>query len=178
VNTLKGNKVVLRAPEPEDLENLYRWENDTNIWNVSNTLVPFSRFTLRNYIENSHRDIYDTRQIRFMIDSIEDNSIKTVGTIDIFDFEPFHLRAGIGILIGNISERGKGYADDALKVLIHYCFSILKLHQIYCNITSDNFVSIKLFQKNGFKITGEKLDWVRSDNSWKNEYILQLTGNI
>jgi diamine N-acetyltransferase len=153
---------------------MYRWENDTDIWLVSNTLAPFSRYTLRNYIENSHRDIYETRQIRFMIDTIGIGNSKTVGTIDIFDFDPYHLRAGIGILIGDNSERGKGYADDALKVLIRYCFSVLKLHLIFCNIATDNPASIKLFQKNGFGITGEKKDWIKTDTGWLNEYILQL----
>jgi diamine N-acetyltransferase len=174
LNLLQGNKVKLRAPEPEDLEVLYLWENDTNIWNVSNTLVPFSRFTLRNYIESSRQDIYEIRQVRFMIDAVDENNVKTIGSIDIFDFDPYSLKAGIGILIGEESERGKGYADDSLKIVIRYCFTVLKLHQLYCNITTENKNSIQLFQKNGFLITGEKKDWVRSDNGWENEYILQL----
>lgn len=174
MNLLQGNKVKLRAPEPEDLEVLYLWENDTNIWNVSNTLVPFSRFTLRNYIESSRQDIYEIRQVRFMIDAVDENNVKTIGSIDIFDFDPYSLKAGIGILIGEESERGKGYADDSLKIVIRYCFTVLKLHQLYCNITTENKNSIQLFQKNGFLITGEKKDWVRSDNGWENEYILQL----
>jgi len=174
---LEGNSIFLRAPEPEDLEFLYRWENDTDIWQVSNTLVPFSRFELRNYIENAHRDIYETHQIRFMISLREVSVPKTIGTIDLFDFDPYHNRAGIGILIGSAEERGKGYADDALRTLITYCFSVLKLRQLFCNITTDNTPSIHLFQKCGFEITGEKKDWIRSENGWKNEYILQLLNN-
>lgn len=171
---LQGKIVSLRAPEPEDLENLYRWENDTDVWLVSNTITPFSRFTLRSYIESSHCDIYETRQLRFMIDTLAQESTKTIGTIDIFDFDPYHSRAGVGILIGDNIERGKGYADDAIKVLIRYCFSVLKLHLLYCNITIDNAFSIKLFQKNGFVITGEKKEWIKIDTGWQNEYILQL----
>ena len=50
---LHGEKVRLRALEPEDLDFLYTTENDTNFWKVSNTQVPFSRFLLKQYIENS-----------------------------------------------------------------------------------------------------------------------------
>jgi diamine N-acetyltransferase len=173
LNLLEGNTILLRAPEPEDLENLYRWENDTDIWQVSNTIVPFSRFTLRSYIENAHRDIYETQQIRFMIDATNQNPFQTVGTIDVFDFDPYHNRAGVGILIGKLDERGKGYAKEAINVLVGYAFSILKLHQLYCNISISNLSSIKLFQNCGFEITGEKKEWIKSLDGWQNECFLQ-----
>jgi len=137
MNLLEGNIVLLRAPEPEDIECLYRWENDTDIWQVSNTLVPFSRFILRNYIENSHRNIYENQQVRFMIDATDQNPFQTIGTIDVFDFDPYHNRAGVGILIGISDERKKGYASESLRVLIRYAFSVLKLHQLYCNIADE-----------------------------------------
>ncbi|HCC72029.1 MAG TPA: GNAT family N-acetyltransferase, partial [Bacteroidales bacterium] len=82
------DKIKLRAPEPEDLVILYNWENDPSIWQVSNTLSPFSKYTLRKYIENSHKSIFETGQLRFMIEIIQLE--KTIGTIDLFDFDPFH----------------------------------------------------------------------------------------
>jgi len=169
---LEGTITCLRPPEPEDLENLYKWENDTDIWQVSNTIVPFSRFTLRKYIETSHLDIYENQQLRFMIDTINEHN--TVGTIDLFDFDPYHHRAGIGILIGEDNFREKGYADDALKVLIRYGFNVLMLHQLYCNIGAKNIASIHLFEKNGFKLVGEKREWLRTQEGWDSEYLYQL----
>ena len=172
---LEGKFTCLRSPEPEDLENLYKWENDTDIWQVSNTIVPFSRFTLKKYIETSHLDIYENQQLRFMIDTIADT--KTIGTIDLFDFDPYHHRAGIGILIGESDFRGKGYADDALQVLIRYGFNVLMLHQFYCNIGAHNEQSLHLFEKNGFVMVGEKKDWLRTQDGWTSEYLLQLVNH-
>jgi diamine N-acetyltransferase len=177
LKVLEGKFVRLRAPEPEDLEFLYQWENDTTVWQVSNTIAPFSRFTLKQYIETSHLDIYETRQLRFMIDLFSSGleATKTIGTIDLFDFEPYHNRAGIGILIGDTSERGKGFANDALITLIRYAFSILKLHQLFCNISVENEQSLHLFQSNGFVIIGEKKDWLKNaQDGWTGEYLLQL----
>lgn len=168
----KGQSVQLRAPEPEDLELLYKWENDSDIWQVSNTIAPFSRFTLKKYIETSHLNIFETQQLRFMIDVPEEN--KTIGTIDLFDFDPYHHRAGVGILIGDEGSRGKGFADDALKVLIRYCFEVLLLHQLYCNIGSENKQSVKLFEKNGFVLIGVKREWIRTSQGWDNELLFQL----
>jgi len=176
LKVLEGKLVRLRAPEPEDLEFLYQWENDTDIWQVSNTITPFSRFILKQYIETAHLDIYETRQLRFMIDLYSNglSATKTVGTIDLFDFEPYHNRAGIGILIGDKSERGKGFAHDALNTLIHYSFTVLKLHQLFCNIGLENQQSLHLFQSNGFTIIGEKKDWLKNADGWTGEYLLQL----
>ena len=60
--------IRLRALEPEDLECLYQWENDMDLWEVSDTLTPFSLFTLKKYIETCHLDIYTTKQLRLMIE--------------------------------------------------------------------------------------------------------------
>lgn len=167
---LKGKVVSLRAIEPSDIDVLYQWENDTETWNVSNTQTPYSRFVLEQYIASAHQDIYSVKQLRLMICNEEE---RAVGSIDLFDFDPNHLRAGIGILVADKSDRKKGYAFDALNVLVDYCFSILNLHQLYCNITIDNEASILLFQKQGFQVTGIKKQWVRDGNVYKDELLLQ-----
>lgn len=173
MNTLHGKLVRLRAPEPEDIEYLFKWENNTEIWHLSNTLTPFSRYTLKQYIESSTADIYEAKQVRFMIDLLAENN-KTIGTIDLFDFDPYNSRVGIGILIADTAYRGKGYAGDALETVIRYAFEVLKLHQVFCNIAIDNEASIALFKSKGFSIIGEKKDWIKSFDRWIGEYTLQL----
>jgi diamine N-acetyltransferase len=174
LDILTGNRIKLRALEPTDIELLYQWENNPEIWPVSNTLVPFSRFILEKYIAESHMDIFQTRQLRLMIDHTQGKKNETVGAIDLFDFDPMHQRAGTGILIGNRSDMNRGFASDALGLLINYSFTVLQLHQLYCDIDSDNTISIKLFEKFGFRISGEKKDWHKSPAGWKNVFMLQL----
>jgi diamine N-acetyltransferase len=169
---MKYEKVNLRALEPEDLELLYEWENNESYWIISETVVPFSKFTLKRYLENSHKNIYETGQLRLMIDLPSEK--KTIGAIDIFDFDPFHKRAGIGILIADENERKKGYATMALKGLIGYCFNTLQLHQVYCNILSNNKESIELFMKVGFVQAGLKKDWIKTSDGWLDEHLFQL----
>ena len=90
---ISGTNIHLRALEPEDLDILYHSENDSSLWQYGSTLVPYSRFTLREYLQNGQNDIYQTRQLRLMITCNKDK--KTVGTIDLFDFDPHHRRAAI-----------------------------------------------------------------------------------
>ncbi|RLD63640.1 MAG: GNAT family N-acetyltransferase [Bacteroidetes bacterium] len=171
---LENKNIKLRALEASDLDLLYEWENNTDIWSISNTLSPFSKHILKQYLENSHLDIYQTKQLRLIIDLKKKENNIPIGTIDLFDFDPFHLRAGIGILIYSEENRNKGYATEALELLINYSFNYLGLHQLYCNIASDNMKSIKLFTKAGYDIVGEKKDWIKSNKGWINEYILQI----
>jgi len=168
---MTGEKVRLRALEPADVETLFIWENDPAVWKISNTQAPFSRHVLDQYVATSHQDIYTTRQLRLMIEKLDDKT--AAGCIDLFDFEPAHARVGIGILVAE-RERNKGFATEALTLLLDYCFNVLGLHQVFCHIDVDNEASLKLFQHAGFEITGTKKDWIRLRNHWRAEYMLQL----
>lgn len=171
MKTLNGKHINLRALEPTDLEFLFQTENDESFWEVSNTQKPFSKFLLTQYLNNAQQDIYEAKQLRLMI--VENNSNTSVGMIDIFDFEPKHKRAGIGVLISSEFE-GKGYASQAIQLLINYVFTHLDLHQVYANITDDNLKSISLFEKQGFKKIGNKKDWIFNNGTFKNELLYQL----
>ncbi|HNW97268.1 MAG TPA: GNAT family protein [Bacteroidales bacterium] len=168
---MKGKNISFRAPEPADIDILYKWENDTRIWHLSNTVAPFSHHLLEEYILNAQQDIYAAKQLRLMI--VETDNNKTIGCIDLFDFDPSNQRAGVGILISE-EYRSKGYASQALEILTDYAFNTLHLHQLFCNITSDNENSLKLFKKFKFEIIGLKKEWILQGKTWKDEYILQL----
>lgn len=167
---LQGKNISLRALEPEDLDFLFKTENDTSLWEVSHTQTPFSKYVLKQYLENAHLDIYEAKQLRLMIVL---NNHDTIGMIDLFDFNPQHKRAGIGILIEKKYQKN-GYAKEALKLLVNYSFNILHLHQLYANITSDNFASLQLFKKLSFTKVGAKKDWILSNNTFKDEILFQL----
>ena len=170
---LNGKHVNLRALEPSDAELLYQWENDESVWHLSTTIVPFSRFFIEQYILNA-TDLYTNRQLRFMIERNSTTAkAETVGIIDLFEFEPVHMRAGIGILIHETFRR-RGFASEALDLLTDYAFNTLQLHQVYCNISPDNDESLNLFKSKGFKMVGIKKEWNRIRNEWHDECLFQL----
>jgi diamine N-acetyltransferase len=168
--SLKGEHVFLRALEPEDLDFVYEIENDTALWSLSDTLTPYSKFTLKQYLENAQQDIFEAKQLRLAICTAEGIAI---GLIDVFDFDIKNKRAGIGILIKDEANRYKGYGKEALNLLVDYCFKILHLHQVYANVSENNEASLRLFENNGFKKIGLKEDWSFDGQQFSNEYILQ-----
>ena len=167
---LRGENINLRALEPSDLDVLYNWENDTSIWKVSQTIAPFSKNILAKYLENAYQDIFTAKQLRLMIE--KDNT--PIGTIDLFDFDPVNLRCGIGIWIVDEENRRKGYAKEALTLIIKYAFSNLHLNQIYCNISSRNQASINLFGSLDFQLVGVKSKWNKTPEGWEDELLFQL----
>ena len=63
-----GPNLLLRAPEPSDIDIIFRWENDTTIWHLGNTLAPYSRFAIEQFVLNTDNDIFAAKQLRLMID--------------------------------------------------------------------------------------------------------------
>jgi diamine N-acetyltransferase len=168
---MEKKEVTLRAIEPTDLDQLYKWENDHRVWFSSNNTRPISKQTLQFYID-SINDIYTDKQVRLIIVHKD----VAVGCIDLFDFEPLHQRAGVGIML-DAQYEGQGIAYAALIALQNYSFDQLGLHQLYSNINQNNARSILLFERAGFKHTGTKKDWIKEGKSWWDEMIFQCFNN-
>ncbi|MEM0519548.1 MULTISPECIES: GNAT family N-acetyltransferase [Aequorivita] len=175
METLRGENIFLRALELSDLDFLYTLENDESLWEVSNTTTPYSKYILQQYLENSHRSIYDVQQLRLVI--CKNNDSAQVGFIDLFDFDPKHSRVGVGIVIFSEAHKRKGFAAEALQLTCNYVFEHLKVHQIFAGITEENEGSINLFEKAGFIKAGLKRDWVFANGRYKSEYFYQLINN-
>ncbi|MDP2088969.1 MAG: GNAT family protein [Flavobacteriaceae bacterium] len=171
MKALLGKSVYLRALEPEDLSFLFENENDEDFWQVSHTQQPFSKYLLKKYLENAHLDIYEIKQLRLIIALIEND--KPIGMIDLYDYNPKHKRAGIGILVLN-KFQGNGYASEALQLIIKHAFNHLDIYQLFACVGAENLRSIKLFESARFKVSGIKKDWNFYNGKFHDELFLQL----
>lgn len=166
----QNENIIIRAAEPQDATLIYKWENDREIWRVSETYMPYSLYQIEEFLLNNN-DLFSVRQIRFIIERKEDR--QNIGCIDLYDFDPMHLRAGIGILLQK-EFRKQGFAKDALELLIDYCFNVLMLKQIYCLIDTLNTDSLNLFKKIGFEQCGLRKEWIRTTDGFIDELEFQL----
>ena len=162
--------VILRAMEPEDLDLLYKIENDQHLWNVGATNVPYSRYVLHDYIANASGDIYTDQQVRFIVENIKG---QTVGVVDITNFDAKNCRAEVGIVI--VSEyRHRGYGQLTLRQIADYSLRVLHLHQLYALIDADNSYSQQLFHKAGFQDTATIKDWLYDGRSYHDAVLMQI----
>ncbi len=169
--TLRGALISLRAVEPQDIDEMYLWENDPETWKDDIAREPLSRHALERFVEEQRYDIFQTRQQRLVIERQSDH--KAVGCIDLFEVEPLHCRAGIGILIYPAEDRRKGYASEALSLVTEYTREALRIHQLWCEIDIRNTASLGLFRKAGFRETGIRHDWVWSPEGYSDTCFMQ-----
>jgi diamine N-acetyltransferase len=155
--------------EPSDLDVMYGWENDTDVWRVSGTLAPFSRHVLSRLIEEQQFDIYATRQLRLVVESCEGEA---VGAVDLFELDPQNLRAGVGVIISP-EYRHRGYGLDALNTLEGYARKVLRLNQLWCSVTEDNLSSQQLFLRAGYTECGRRRQWILTADGALDEILYQ-----
>lgn len=167
---IKNDIITLRCAEPEDAGQIFLWENDRDIWRVSGTHVPYTRFQIEQFLL-SNNDLFSNKQLRLMIDLTE--SGQTIGCIDIFDYDSFNGRAGLGILIDE-AHRQQGYAKASLALCIEYLFHDVMLHQVYCSIDETNTESQQLFTEQGFVQCGRRKDWLKTDEGYLDVFEYQL----
>lgn len=167
---LENENIRLRAVEPQDLDRLYEWENNAALWIVGNTRQPYSKFALKQYIQQTDSDIYESRQLRLMI--TDKLSGETVGTVDLFDFDIHHSRIALGLFV-DLTKQGKGYATQALHITENYVFNFLKINQLYCHIAEKNTASRGMFEKEGYETNGVLKNWINTPDGFENIIVFQ-----
>ncbi|MFA5045435.1 MAG: GNAT family protein [Paludibacter sp.] len=167
---LENDKIQLRAVEPEDLDRLYLWENNSRLWDVGNTRNPYSRFILKQYISQSDQDIYESKQLRLMI--VSKVSGETVGTVDLFDFDIHNSRIALGLFVDEAFQ-GNGYAKASLRLIEEYVFDYLKINQLYCHIAESNTASRHMFELENFEKTGLLKNWIKTMDGFENIILFQ-----
>lgn len=160
----------MRAVEKSDSKFLYLLENDETMWKISDTKSPFSMETILQFIKNNRLDIYQTKQLRLAICR---NDHKLVGFVDLFNFNPQHQRAEIGIAIFP-AHRKEGFGTETLEMILNYSKNILNLHQLYAEIPEKNTASVRLFEKIGFEECGQKKDWIFNQGIFENVKCFQF----
>ena len=165
---LSGKRVSLRATEPEDVEVIYRWENDPENWLVSDTVAPYSKHQILQFLQQES-NIYESKQCRFMIEGF---SRQPVGCVDLYDFDPKNHRVGIGILI-DPKFRAQGLGGEALGLSIGYCFEMLEVHSVFAYILAGNKASIRMFESQGFIHNGTRREWLWNGHEFCDELFYQ-----
>ena len=159
---ISDGNISIRIAEPEDASQIYCWENDRSLWRVSETTSPVSLFQIEQFLLGNG-DLASNHQQRLMVDCNQEGL--TIGSIDLFDYDPVNSRIGIGILIEK-EYRGRGFATAALKLCLDYLFNNLMVHQVHCIVDETNDESHSLFQHLGFEERGRRHDWIKTPKGY------------
>jgi diamine N-acetyltransferase len=158
----QGKKTFIRPVEVSDAPLILEWENNPEFWPMTAFPGPFILEDILQFIQSS-QGLHKTGQVRWMV--CECKSDRTVGAIDLFANEKQPRLAGIGVLIGALSDRNRGFAFDALNRIIQVAREELDLSELECLIYPDNHPSLRLFEKLGFVITAT--EWFKNRNAFR-----------
>ncbi|MDE7024516.1 MAG: GNAT family N-acetyltransferase [Paramuribaculum sp.] len=166
MNALKD--ISLRALEPEDATLVFMWENDRSLWQYGSTQAPLSLHQIRQYIDSYNDDVFSSCQLRLMI-TLHGTP---VGTVDLYDIDPLHRRAGLGIMVDK-THQNQGIARQAIGQMAEYARDRLGLHQLWCICATTNNAAVATFQSAGFSICGRFRSWLRSGTTYTDAFALQ-----
>lgn len=153
-----NDMIKLRAPEPEDVDFMYRLENEHEARRWSDTPGQLSRRALERFVENYDGEIAQTGQLRYIAcaDSCR------VAVVDLFDYDAVNMRAAVGIAVAE-EHRGEGYGSQCLEALAEEARTRLGLYQLYALVSEENVASQKLFLSAGWEETARLAGWLRQN---------------
>lgn len=166
---MQNRQVTFRALEPADVDAIYRWENDPDVWQHGVAHTPFSHHALAQYITDcAMTDIYTAKQLRLMAM----DGVVAVGCVDLFDFDPYHHRAGVGLLVDQ-ALRHQGYGRAIVEALLDFARQHLHLHLLYCDVAANNEACRRLFESAGFECCGVRRQWLKTLDGWADAVVFQ-----
>jgi len=151
--TLIGEAVLIRALLPEDGNETYAgWMNDQGI--VEYTESRFASHTpddLKRYIQGVRSDsLSHMWAICDVVTGIH------VGNIKLGPVNTDHQFGDIGLIIGERSAWGRGFATEAISLVCDFAFKQLRLHKVTASMYEENVGSTRAFEKAGFIIEGTR----------------------
>ena len=151
MNFWQGKKIRLRAVEPSDAEHFIRWNLDSEraraldfVW------PPQSEAAVREWAEKESRRKLEGDTFRWMM---ENEAGETVGSIDTHDCSPRDGTFSYALDV-DPAQRGKGYAGEAILLVLKYYFEELRYQKVTVPVHADNAASIRLHEKLGFQLEG------------------------
>ncbi len=146
---LESERLIYKRLSLDHLSKDYvAWMNDPKVNVYLESRGNYTLERLKSYIEQQHQS-----EIYFWGIHLKESN-KHIGNIKI---DPINENSGeYGILMGDHSNWGKGYAKEASLTIIDYCFNKLKLSKITLGVVEDNLAAVKLYEKMGFQIDSVK----------------------
>lgn len=168
---LRGKKIILRPMRLADASRYVRWLADEQVTRFLNN----RGFTLaqeREWIKDARKK---KPQLVF---AIETKVGKHIGSVGFNSWHPKNRSAVFGIFIGDVAEQGKGYGEEAMRLILKYGFTVLHLHRVELKVFAGNTRAKRLYKKLGFKREGILRDVRFNGVDWEDEEVWGLlSGN-
>ena len=167
--TLSGERVVLRALEPEDADALWRWHNDPVVMRWMHDPYPSSLAQVRKELAERAPDGHASLTLM-----VEDGAGRTIGIVALHGAEPESGAAKLDIYLGEKNSWGQGFATDVMRTVCRYGFDKMRLHRIELSVADGNDAARRVYDKVGFVVEGRRREAFWRDGAWSDETVMGL----
>ncbi len=143
---IEGRLVRLRAVEPEDAENAFRWMNDREVTSGLMARYPFSMESEREWVKGAAKPL-DFGNVRFAVETMDGVHI---GHCGLHGGSAENRHAELGILIGEKEYWGRGFGTDVMLTLLRFSFEQMNLHKVTLGVFEFNGRGLAVYAKLGF----------------------------
>jgi len=125
---------------------------------------PYTARDARRWVRHAAEGRRTGRSLGLMVVRHSDGEV--LGGVGLHDLEPGRTRAEVGYWIGR-EHRGRGYATEAVNLLVRAGFQHLRLHRIEARVFPGNAASRGVARRCGFRFEGRLRDEVQKDGRWR-----------
>lgn len=143
---LKGERIRLTVLNEKDMIIMEKWYNDMDFLRSYDMTIAFPKSSVQ-LCEMLNEKRKSNNSYIFAIRTLEDDKF-----IGIAGFENILWNNGTAVVfigIGDESNKGKGYGEETMKMVLDFGFYELNLHRIQLDVLSYNTPAIKLYEKLG-----------------------------
>jgi RimJ/RimL family protein N-acetyltransferase len=155
---LSGERVFLSPVAPEDGALWAVWLNDLAV------SVPLGDEAYMTYgLERAQQDVRDTALKQDHVFTIVEKSTdRAIGRCLLFGVNLVDRCAMVGIFIGEKDSWGRGYGQEAMRLLLDFGFNLLNLHNIMLGVFAFNERAIHSYEGLGFHEMGRRREarWI------------------
>ncbi|MGA9765463.1 MAG: GNAT family protein [Rhodomicrobium sp.] len=146
---LIGEEVCLGPMLQPDAPIIFNWRNTVSMMHLHGQYLPMSQRTFDEWFHNIGRDL---ASVVFAIR--KQGTLALLGYIQVTDIHPAFHSGVLGIMIGDPSDRGKGYGAEALRLCVGFCWNELNLQRLSLLIAGQNEPAMRAYKKAGFQQEG------------------------
>jgi len=166
---IQGRKVELRALRKSDLMRVARWLNDPHTAYYMGVKTPVTKSSQQEWYEALGKD-----PARKVFAIVLRRSGRHIGNISLSAISERDRNAALNIFIGDRRDRGRGYSDEAMILLLKHCFEDLGMHRVYLMLHSDNAAALRLYRACGFTREGVLRDHEQYDGKYVDKIVMGI----
>ena len=169
---LKGKLVLLRPVRRSDIQHFLKWYNDPEVTQYLAMYLPMTEMAEEKWIERLADRA--TTDVIFLIEAIEGESTRPIGSTGLHGISPKNHNATFGIAVGEKEYWSRGYGTEAARLLVKYGFEQLNLHRIGSGAIAFNERSIRMHLRIGFREEGRQRDWIYKNGAYHDHVLFGL----